>query len=51
MEYMKTGRREFWCCFSCNNRSSDVIEFVSRIEGIDELQAARFLAKQAGLIE
>ena len=51
MEYVKTGRREFWCCFNCSNRSSNVIEFVSRIKRIDELQAAMFLAKQAGIIE
>ena len=47
----KTGRREFWCCFTCDNLAYNVIKFVSKMEGIDEFRAAAFLAKQAGLLK
>ena len=51
MTNAKTGRREFWCCFTCNNLPSNVIEFVSKMEGVDEVRAATLLAERAGLLE
>lgn len=51
MTNAKTGRREYWCCFTCSNLAYNVIEFVSKMEGIDEFRAATLLAKRAGLLE
>lgn len=51
MTNAKTGRRESWCCFTCSNLSYSVIDFVSKMEGIDEFRAAALLAERAGLLE
>ena len=51
MTNAKTGRRESWCCFTCSNLSYNVIDFVSKMEGIDEFRAAALLAERAGLLE
>lgn len=51
MTNAKTGRRESWCCFTCSNLSYNVIDFVSKMEGIDEVRAAALLAERAGLLE
>ena len=51
MTNAKTGRRDSWCCFTCSNLSYSVIDFVSKMEGIDEFRAAALLAERAGLLE
>ena len=51
MTNAKTGRRDSWCCFTCSNLPYSVIDFVSKMEGIDEFRAAALLAERAGLLE
>ena len=51
MQNAKNGRLEAWCCFNCYNGAYDVSEFVAWIEGIDETEAVRKLATQAGILE
>ncbi|MXV75969.1 hypothetical protein F4Z99_17055 [Candidatus Poribacteria bacterium] len=48
----QTGQdHDQWCCFECNPRGGDVIDFVSWMEGIDVTIAARDLAERAGLLK
>ena len=47
----QTGRHEFWCCGTCTIMSSDIVGFVSRIEGIGISEAIEFLAEREGLLK
>ncbi len=47
----RTSGHDEWCCLDCEYPGGDVIEFVAWIEGVEETEAARYLAERAGLLK
>lgn len=46
--FMTSGERQSWHCFGCN-KGGDIFTFVQEIEGMDFVEALKFLAAKAGV--